>query len=654
MRLDKLDVPTPRGKGQRQSAGRLTAKQALAQAGHAEKIRELHTARLEHGQTLAALFPKKGASEPDRIDLSFLLDFPYLCIPLAEGFLKWGKSGNITQLTRLEKSRALNLYWCRYLRENHLHNITFALVDDQVLAGFNQWLHGPLNQTKGKKGQPLHPSTIGRALSTLRLVAGHGLAERIPAGPRGAARKSVPTEVLSQNELATIWVAAEKEVLILRERWMRGCFLLEKGRQGLANGNILSSNPRTNSQARSDENRALCLAMLDAAYPGVVPSLQVIRAANVHLGRTVQYAFGSGELRGYLCATGRDIVPLVLLIALATAFNADTVLKLNWSNVDRNVDRLGLASVAFDVREERSIDESVSATSPLLKIKGDKPRSNRQLLRLLDPTASDDSQVSLNLVLDLLRDITKRIRPSVSSDHSDRLFLFAPVTRKCKSAKGFGYDQMAVANDVVWKNSLQDFIRTHDLPPFTLKTLRATLLDYVQLVNRGDLEKARQVGNHSGRVTTWTHYTSGLVRALLMEATGETLLSRDRWIDSKGLVDPRRTGLDDDKGCATPGFGCHDPFDSPRVNQRPGRLCDAYGECPACPLKKVRPGNSDDVRWWEALQRAIYRSITSLPASMWQERWAPVVSDLNALVALVPDEVLVESRRFLGELPNVG
>jgi len=43
-----------------------------------------------------------------------------------------------------------------------------------------------------------------------------------------------------------------------------------------------------------------------------------------------------------------------------------------------------------------------------------------------------------------------------------------------------------------------------------------------------------------------------------------------------------------------------------------------------------------------------------MTANMWQERWAPIAADLNALILLVPDEILNESRRFRVELPNVG
>jgi hypothetical protein len=205
-----------------------------------------------------------------------------------------------------------------------------------------------------------------------------------------------------------------------------------------------------------------------------------------------------------------------------------------------------------------------------------------------------------------------------------------------------------------WQHSFQNFITDNNLPNFTLKAIRATLLDYVQLFNRGDLEAARAVGNHRSLITTWTHYTSSLVKRLLQEATGETLLVRERWLNSGGVIDPRLFHGWTNKGCATPGFHCLDPFDSPRPSQKQGRLCAAYGECPDCPLSAAVPNNPRNVMLYEALRRAIYRSVSSMTASMWMLRWAPVVAALDALLSNVPPAVLEKSRQLVVDLPSVG
>jgi hypothetical protein len=57
---------------------------------------------------------------------------------------------------------------------------------------------------------------------------------------------------------------------------------------------------------------------------------------------------------------------------------------------------------------------------------------------------------------------------------------------------------------------------------------------------------------------------------------------------------------------------------------------------------------------YEALRRAIYRSVATMTAPMWMLRWAPVVAALDALLSNVPPAVLEKSRQLVVELPAVG
>jgi len=301
---------------------------------------------------------------------------------------------------------------------------------------------------------------------------------------------------------------AEKEVLALREHWDTGQRLLTLGRVLLSQGAVLQSNPGNgksrNQESLSEPNIALALAMLDKRYPGVIPDLSVIKADDLLLGRTIKRAIGLTTATSYLYASGQDLLPLVLCLTFATVFNPDTVLGLKWTNIDRTVDRLsnGRRAVQFDVREDGDDEETKEETedaesldAPLVKLTGKKPRAERQLVRLLDPEASGPNQVSLNLILDLLIAVTARLRPHVvAPEYGDRVFLFVQRNMR-KRVKSFGSLTRSGSGDEVWKHSLNNFINDHQLPYFTLKTIRATLLDYVQLFNRGDLEAARQVGN---------------------------------------------------------------------------------------------------------------------------------------------------------------
>jgi Phage integrase SAM-like domain len=629
-------------------------------------VQALPTTRLERGSadgkpTLMAVFPMSGSGDPHRLDLSFLLDFPLLAGIFAEGMLQWGKS--VGPKSRRSNCDCLRRYWFAHLSERCLRDIPPERLDEQVMAGFTAWLH----RKRQKNGQPLNPNTIRQALGALRAVLAHApdagkWLDLVPSGPRGAHLKTEPTEVLQLDLLLQVMAAAEEEVLALRDRWEKGQRLLRQGHSLLEQGTLLERNPRHNPKSRLEPNVALALAMLDERYPGVIPDLAVIKAHDASLCATIQSALGQTNTTSYLYGSGRNLVPLALCIGFATVFNPDTVLGLTWKDIDRTVDRLGTGAVQFDVREDdyekdekaEAVESDEPTETPLVRIIGDKPRARRQLVRLLDPEASGPTQVSLNLVLDLLTALTARIRPhAIAPEYRDCVFLFVQKNRK-KRVKGFGSSTQSRSCDVVWKHALTDFIADHKLPDFSLKALRATLLDFVQLFNRGDLESAQQVGNHVSRVTTWTHYTSDLVKRLLQEATGETLLVRERWLDSRGKLDPRRHREWTNKGCATPGWMCLDPYESPRPNQRKDRLCTAYGECPDCPLAAARPENPRNVMLYVALRRAIYRSVGRVTPPVWQKRWAPVVVALDALLAGVQPVVLERSRSLHVELPDVG
>lgn len=633
-------------------------------------VQVLPATRLERGtadghSTLAAVFPVKGGGEPHRLDMSFLLDFPGLIELFAGGMMHWGNA--LDPKTRISCRDHLVRYWFTYLSECSLSDISLESLDEQVMGGFNAWLQ----QKRKKDGRPLHPNTIRMALGALRNILAHAPGanewlDLVPAGPRGAGRKSEPTGVLQFDQLMQVMAAAEKEVLSLVDRWSEGQRLLKLGHALLNQGGELKINPGKtkgrNLESLLEPNVALALATLEQRYPGVIPDLNVIKAHDARLGETIRSAIGQATAVNYFYASARDLVPLAICIEMATVFNADTVLGLKWRDIDRNVDRLGNGAVRFDVREDDTVtDEEVEETkseahsdAPLVQITGDKPRAKRQLVRVVDPEASSPTQVSLNLVLDLLVALTARIRPHViAPEYRDRVFLYVQRTG-AKRTKSFGSSRSSASGDIAWRAGLANFIGAHKLPEFNLKTLRATLLDFVQLFNRGSLEAAQQAGNHGSRLTTWTHYTSDLVKRLLQEATGETLLVRDRWLASGGIIDPRRYRESTSKGCATPGWICLDPYDSTRTNQQKGRLCTAYGECPECPLAAARPDNPMNVMLYESLRRAIYRSVMRVTAPVWQQRWAPVVVALDMLLKEVKPAVLERSRLLRIELPDVG
>ncbi|MDO9453609.1 MAG: hypothetical protein Q7J29_12210, partial [Stagnimonas sp.] len=490
---------------------------------------------------------------------------------------------------------------------------------------------------KGKGGKSLHPRTSAAYLGCIRTILGatvvgpwaamaRSIASRVPSGPIGATRKSCPVEVMGLGDILSIIEASEREVLSTAHRFDHTRELLAEGAE-----RFLALSKTRPLRKKDYEDLSICLAALDHAYPGIIPDLPFIQADSRPLGAAVQYIHTQNIIASHFYPSFRHLVPFVLLLAITTVFNPDTLLGLNWEDI------------AFD-REHAGI--------PAIEIVGKKNRASKDLVRLLDPDAAASSKLSLKQLLLTLQRITARIRPLVPERHADRIFI-GVQTQRAKKPKSFGQKPgFSLAGDVVWMLSLEKFIAENGLQVFSLGQLRATILDLVQL-SHGSLEAAQKVGNHRNPTTTWTHYTSDGVRKRYRERIGQVMMMRERWIDSKGVVDPRRFELGQDKGAATPGFTCLDPFNSPRLGQQAGKLCKDYGGCPSCPLAAAHPYDLVSVAYYVALERAIFQSQSAMSSKTWLERWVPVLADLKALQKQIPKKIMEESRKISITLMNV-
>lgn len=584
--------------------------------------------------TLTAIFPTRNGRDPHHVNLSFLLAFPNLQPMFTEAFLHWG--ANVEPITRIKSLDSLRRYFFTYLKSVWSNMLAPEDIDDELLTGYRQYL---LN-TSWSNGKALNPTTVTSTLCHLRTILSsltsgpwaldaNRIAEQIPAGPRGAHRKAEPRKALGFDCLLKILMAAEREVLAIENRFANAQMLLAEGRRRLQAPSRITNDTRTDYR-----DFATCLAAVDEAYPVVSPVLEVLWAEHRALGWAM-HTHGQNKIDSYLHPSSQDLVPFILLLAVVTVFNAETLLSLKWQNIDLDKDQAG---------------------TPAIEIVGAKGRASRDLVRLLDPNAATSSQLSLKRMLFCLRDITSRIRPLLKPREADYLFVFVPRNRP-RRPMAFGLETetrtVSKSGHSAWRLALGKFIRDNKLPKFTLGQIRPSILDLVQFMD-GSLEAARKVGDHRDLTTTWTYYTSDGVRARYRERVGQIILLRERWHRSNGVIDPRRLGLSQDKGAATPGFSCLNPFDSPRPNQQPGKLCKDYGGCPSCPLAAAHPNDPLCVAQYTALETAIYRSQSTMNAMSWIERWTPVLADLAALRAWVPQDVLTDSRKISITLPNVG
>ena len=170
----------------------------------------------------------------------------------------------------------------------------------------------------------------------------------------------------------------------------------------------------------------------------------------------------------------------------------------------------------------------------------------------------------------------------------------------------------------------------------------------------GDLLAVRDRLGHKSIATTRTHYTSDGMRRESQERVAETQAFYHRWAQTEGRIDPRFQP-EQCRSAATPGFGCFDPFDSPRPGQRKGKLCTAYGECPDCPLAQAWPRDVHAAAYYLALPKAIHDArLGRISPNHWAKKWPPILIAHNQLLDEIPPKVRADASRFQIRLKPVG
>lgn len=577
--------------------------------------KDLHDIRIE--------FPGPDR-EPYVLDLSFLGLAPRLAKPLAEGFRVYGVGKR--QKTLLGRRSELQTGFVAFLKERELLHIGLEEIDRPVWNQFKQWLD---TKTDRRNGGPIHPKT--RATTFGALVVTLDALKSVPEFSRLArvafdARPSITwdnmeqrttaRERLSFEALRAIDNAVTKDIEALHAKIERSERLLQEGRERLATNGDLS-------------DLGTCAAYIAQKYPEGLPQLGVIKESNPDCYRYVnpndRKAHRIWTLKAVLYPNARDLVPLVVFLAIESALNPTTLYELEWSDVDSG-ELLG---------------------QPVVRLGGTKWRANE------DPMVPI-SAARIQPMLDLLRRLTKLVRATVPDPLKDRLFLFSRLQGTNPAGRGFGGNDRGInRSDASWSRGLTEFCKDHSLPLFTLSQIRATIGDEIAL-REGILVSSQVLGHQNAR-TTDTHYVSDGTRWREAESLGKAMLFMERWFRSDGKIDPRRRRLTSrmDRGAATPGFHCFDPYDSPWPMQGKNRLCTAYGRCPSCPLAAADIHDPGAVALYLSLRTAIFGAQGRIGGEAWRARYGRVFIDLDALLKHVPGDVMSAAMRFHITLPTV-
>ena len=410
----------------------------------------------------------------------------------------------------------------------------------------------------------------------------------IPPAPwAGALAISMrPTEVLTTDDWRALHLACKTEIAQTMKDVASDWELIERGRAELPE--------RAKSQGTY---RAIepCLAELERTFPGVIPKRPLIFATNPHLDNAIVTYHSYTRITRPFYPRPRLLVPFVLLLGMHTLANGSLLLRVGETNFSHQ-EVMGKARLVWQAF---------------------KPRANSSQRRSFLITDDEDNPARL---LEWLRKWTSRIRPFALQSLRRRVFLFVPEIRSKEVTTFLPGNNDASSES--WDLNLARFLQDHRLPALNLRMLRATGLDQVRLLFDDDLRAIQAAGGQRSETVIAQSYKSGGARARGAEKIGQVVQLQIRWVQTSGKIDPRRVTTGQDRGAATPGWDCLDPFDSPIVGQTCGKLCSAYGACAVCPLASTNPKSAYSLVRILQMKALISESQATLPSQRWHLFWA--------------------------------
>lgn len=576
--------------------------------------REEYGVVLSSRRLLVRFAPLPGA-KPQTLDLSEWLDRADLGLAVAHHLADWGRGHSPS--TRVSGRKLLRNY-LTFLRETEAggfeQTLSVSDVSSESIAMYVAWLDGKLDLIESER-EPLANSTKALRFNAFKEMVAFWKGSdryasslrpdlRMPRNPwPGRHHLTKSTEVLDPVSLARVRQAAIDEIVAdlgIREQTFAAA----------QDDTILLPLIGSPSVVPYKDLRVKLRLTLET-FHGRLPTMAEL-AAFPGLRRAMTPPYGTlAEVAERLHFSARALVPYVVLLGVDTTFNGEGLLGLSWSEVKEHP-IFGADRWQISVPKPRAVPGD-----------GERGMAFHRRSFAAKLTAVE---APVNLLRALKR-YTCLTRRHVPDRHKDKVFVFHSV--KTGAYRSYESATHSATDDALWKMALKAFIADHDLPEFTLRTLRSTGGDVVNQLT-GDIKAHQTVLGHGTPGITLKHYKSGAAKQRDEESLSVGMGWRHRFIETQGRSDTRNGALlPGGHTATTPGFGCVDPFDSPIPGQRPGKPCSAFGACPVCPLAAVNP---DDPRLYARLRQfkeKLIEARSTIDPARFLEAWAPQLSRLD-------------------------
>ncbi|MFM0658034.1 hypothetical protein [Paraburkholderia sediminicola] len=552
---------------------------------------------------------RKYAGQLFEGDITFLNAAPNLVDALVEA-VDGTLSSGMTRKAVTDAIAEVRNGFVNFLKSTSTLDVSLRDLNTKFVNAFVRWLNQTDRSGAAKWAEATRNGRYKRLVSLIewlrhskRWSAKLSPNLDLPINPwAGRSRRKIPLQVIDSDLMSRIRKACICEVTLTMQRFEDRQSMISAAKlRGISLQDVKNSGP---------VSLDLLLALTDEVIEkneNTIPNYSEL-PYKLRLAYRKQKG-GLSSIIHLFWPTARTLVPFVILMAMAFAYNSDTIREAYIDDFSRGV---GLGE--FFHKNAATSDDA------LFKANSMKERSGRRQPVFIPIDNEPDNPAVL---YDFVVKWTDRLRTIAPPGIARRLFLFAPISGIGKvTVFGPSAENPDRKSGHGWFDALSSFIKDNDLEHFSLEMVRATVLDLTYEISGGDVKEVQLEGNHVHAQTTVTNYTSDGERQRKNARLATVIELRTRWREGGGVVDPRDRSFDEDLLCATPGWECIDPYDSPFATK--DKLCSAYGHCPACPLGGIDLRLPVSYAHAVNLLDAVRRSRLVMRSEDWLERLGPV------------------------------
>lgn len=360
---------------------------------------------------------------------------------------------------------------------------------------------------------------------------------------------------------------------------------------------MIQNNLSDKSENQSDEVALIARAVAQYGNGQLLPARMELQQHDPQLFRLIE-EIGYTDAAKIVHPQMNDWPPFLYLMAAHTGFNQQ---PLSWLDITR-------------------IEECSRMGTAMIYLSAEKFRAN-SIVRRSFPVS--DELLAVSTMIRFVKDWTRLIRAGAPEKAKNDLWLFANKWRN-KEHQRCPIGSLALRMKGNY-NELQAALRAYcirrDLRPIGLSEMRLTFSEIFQRARPGDLMGLKILLGHKNVVTTLDNYRTQASIGRGQERLVGAQVGHQRWVTSGGRVDSRIGRKQSERSAATPGFRCSDPFGSPLPGQIEGRACDAYGQCPSCPLATCDTDKAYALARFHQLHQRYEEAKQKLGSAIWEAKF---------------------------------